>query len=90
MLTVVLAGNDSLVEITVSAVPSDFGATRESAGFKRFEGDIFAHKKSPVLRIYYRLSRLSYIFILSNCLRLLLFLSELFAIYNKLEKSESR
>jgi hypothetical protein len=36
MLTVVLAGNDSLVEIAVTAVPSNFGATRESAGFKRF------------------------------------------------------
>jgi hypothetical protein len=90
MLTVVLAGNDSLVEVAVSAVPSDFGATRVFAGFKRFERDIFAHKKTPLIQIYYRLCRLSYIFILSNCLRLLLFLSELFAIYNKLEKSESR
>jgi len=40
MLTVVLAGNNSLVEIAVSAVPSDFGATRIFAGFKRFERDI--------------------------------------------------
>jgi len=89
MFTVVLAGNDSLVEFAVTAAPSSLGATRIFAGFKRFEGDIFAHKKSPLLRIYYRLCRLNYYYYSFNCIRLPIFFPRFF-LYNKLEKSESR